>query len=68
MRENSVETRIAAFRKQIDDLNDKIIQSLIERIGVVSQVGAMKRKAAPGQCPIRAGPRSRAGAPHHEEI
>lgn len=47
--------RLAEFRQQIDALDDKIIALLKERIGIVSQVGAMKRQAHPGQCPIRAG-------------
>jgi chorismate mutase len=49
------DTKLTAFRKQIDELDDKIIHLLMERIGVVSQVGAMKQKDAPGVCPIRAG-------------
>jgi len=43
------------FRKQIDALDDRIIDLLIERIGIVSKVGEMKRKLYPGQCPLRAG-------------
>jgi chorismate mutase / prephenate dehydratase len=46
---------LAQFRQQIDALDDKIIELLIERIGIVSQVGAWKRKNFPDQCPIRAG-------------
>jgi chorismate mutase len=55
MSENTTDSKLAAFRKQIDEMDDKIIQLLIERIGIVSQVGEMKRKVAPGACPIRAG-------------
>jgi len=46
---------LAEFRQRIDALDDKIIALFIERIGIVAQVGEMKRHANPGQCPIRAG-------------
>jgi chorismate mutase len=55
MSENAVNANLAAFRKQIDELDDKLIRLLIERIGVVERVGAMKRSESPGVCPIRAG-------------
>ncbi len=47
--------QLADFRQQIDELDDKLIQLLKERIGIVSQVGAMKSKTNPGQCPLRPG-------------
>lgn len=46
---------ILAYRKQIDAIDDQLIRLFMERIGIVSKVGEIKRKAAPGQCPIRAG-------------
>ncbi len=48
-------TELNAFRKQIDELDDKLIDLLIERISIVQRVGELKRNTAPGQCPIRAG-------------
>lgn len=47
--------KLAAFRARIDALDDQIIDLLIERIGIVSQVGQMKRGVNPGQCPLRPG-------------
>lgn len=49
------EQTLASFRQQIDALDDKIIDLLIERIGIVTRVGTFKRQAWPGKCPIRAG-------------
>lgn len=49
------EQAIAGFRQEIDALDDKLIELLIERIGIVSQVGSIKRTHYPGQCPLRAG-------------
>jgi chorismate mutase / prephenate dehydratase len=46
---------LAEFRRRIDELDDKLIELLKERIGIVAQVGEMKRKESPGQCPLRAG-------------
>ncbi len=51
----STDTELAAFRRQIDEIDDKIIDLLIERTGIVGRVGELKRKAAPGRCPIRPG-------------
>lgn len=47
--------KLTEFRGQIDAIDDKIIDLLIERIGVVSQVGAMKRDVNASQCPLRPG-------------
>lgn len=47
------ETELPVFRKQIDDIDDKLIELLQERIAIVSRVGEMKRRTAPGRCPIR---------------
>lgn len=49
------ESPLVDYRKQIDALDDKIIDLLIERIAVVQNVGKLKKTTAPGQCPIRAG-------------
>jgi chorismate mutase/prephenate dehydratase len=49
------QAKLTEFRGQIDALDDKIIDLLIERIGVVSQVGAMKRGVDAAQCPLRPG-------------
>ncbi|MDE3016476.1 MAG: chorismate mutase [Pseudomonadota bacterium] len=46
---------LAGLRRQIDAIDDKIVDLLIERTGVVSQVGGLKNRAAPGVCPIRPG-------------
>ena len=48
-------TRLAEFRRQIDAIDDRLIALFIERIGVICQVGEMKRAANPGQCPLRPG-------------
>jgi len=47
------ETELAGYRRQIDDLDNQLIALLKERIGIVSRVGEMKRRTAPGRCPIR---------------
>lgn len=47
------ETELATYRRQIDTIDDQIIELLKERIGIVSRVGEMKRRTAPGRCPIR---------------
>ena len=47
------EPELMAFRKQIDDLDDKIIELLKERVGIISRVGTYKMRVAPGRCPIR---------------
>lgn len=46
---------ITEFRRQIDALDDEIIALLLRRIELVKNVGAAKREAFPGACPIRAG-------------
>lgn len=46
---------LAGLRRQIDAIDESIIKLLIERTGVVSQVGLLKDRAAPGVCPIRPG-------------
>jgi chorismate mutase len=52
---NPQETAITDIRRQIDGLDDKIVELLIERIGMVARVGQIKTSAYPGRCPIRAG-------------
>lgn len=52
-RKDLPETELNAFRKQIDDIDDTIIELLKERIGIVARVGEYKRRTAPGRCPIR---------------
>ena len=49
------QAKLLEFRAQIDALDDKIIDLLIERIGIVSQVGTMKRGVDASQCPLRPG-------------
>lgn len=46
---------LAKFRSQIDALDVQIINLLKDRIAIVNQVGELKRKTAPGRCPIRPG-------------
>jgi len=58
MTENAENSALAAFRKKIDEIDDGIVRLLLERIGVVTQVGEMKRKAGVG-CPIRSGREAR---------
>lgn len=53
MSKDTPEPELAAFRQQIDALDDKLVALLRERIGIVSQVGEYKRRTAPGTCPIR---------------
>lgn len=55
MTESPNDTELAPYRQKIDALDDQIIALLIERIGIVTSVGALKRQAAPGRCPVRAG-------------
>jgi chorismate mutase len=49
------ETELANYRRQIDAIDDKIAELLIQRTGIVEQVGAFKRRTAPGRCPLRPG-------------
>jgi chorismate mutase len=49
------EFELAGYRRNIDDIDDKLIELLKERINVVSKVGEFKRRTAPGICPIRPG-------------
>ncbi len=49
------QAKLLECRGKIDALDDKIIELLIERIGVVSQVGEMKRSVDATQCPLRPG-------------
>jgi chorismate mutase len=49
------ETELANYRRQIDAIDDRLVQLLIERIGIVEQVGAFKRRTTPGRCPLRPG-------------
>ncbi len=51
--QDRTETELMAFRKQIDEIDDTIINLLKERINIVSRVGEYKRRTAPGRCPIR---------------
>jgi chorismate mutase/prephenate dehydratase len=51
----SINTELDGFRRQIDEIDEKIVNLLIERTGVVSSVGKLKDRTTPGQCPIRAG-------------
>lgn len=55
LKSDDFSSRLTDFRKQIDAIDDKLIALLIERIGIINQVGEMKRGHFPGQCPIRAG-------------
>lgn len=44
---------LEALRNQIDSIDDQLAQLLLGRVQVVSQVGELKRRIAPGICPIR---------------
>lgn len=55
MTQNNTNAELAKFRQQIDAIDGKIVDLLIKRTDVVSQVGEMKRRNAPDQCPIRPG-------------
>lgn len=48
-------SELGAFRRKIDDLDDKIIQLMLERIEIVKKVGDHKRKTGSPECPIRPG-------------
>ncbi len=52
---DTASSELLGLRGQIDVLDDKLIALLIERIGIVQKVGELKRRTAPGQCPIRPG-------------
>lgn len=47
------EPELAAFRRDIDAIDEKLAALLKERIHIVAQVGEYKRRTAPGTCPIR---------------
>lgn len=49
------EPELDGYRKEIDALDDRIVELLLQRVGVVEKVGRYKEKSAPGKCPIRAG-------------
>jgi chorismate mutase len=44
---------LAKFRHKIDEIDEKIIQLLKERIEIVKQVGEFKKKTSTVPCPIR---------------
>ncbi len=48
-------TELAEFRRQIDEIDESIIDLLIKRTKVVKQVGDLKRKTTSNICPIRSG-------------
>jgi chorismate mutase/prephenate dehydratase len=50
-----ISPELIEFRRQIDELDEKIAILLLERTEVVANVGRFKNKTTPGQCPIRAG-------------
>lgn len=45
--------KLAKFRHKIDEIDEKIIQLLKERIEIVKQVGEFKKKTTTVPCPIR---------------
>jgi chorismate mutase/prephenate dehydratase len=47
--------KLAKFRAQIDEIDNIIINKLIERIGIVKQVGELKSTTTTIPCPIRSG-------------
>jgi len=49
------EEELLKFRSQIDEIDDKIIELLLQRSKVVMQVGEYKRQKATAKCPIRPG-------------
>jgi len=51
----TLEDELASYRQRIDEIDNKLIALLQERIGIVGEVGAFKRRTAPGTCPIRPG-------------
>lgn len=52
---SSPEEQLAGFRARIDAIDEQMIKLLLERIGVVEQVAALKHKHWPGACHIRPG-------------
>ena len=51
----SPEQQLTDFRRRIDTLDDKLIRLLIERIGIVRTVAALKAEHWPNSCHIRSG-------------
>jgi chorismate mutase len=47
--------KLAKFREQIDEIDNILIKKLIERIGIVKQVGELKSTTTTIPCPIRSG-------------
>ena len=47
--------QLAAFRREIDGIDDKIIALLAERTGIVKNVGEFKKQSGNTGCPIRSG-------------
>lgn len=47
--------KLMDFRRQIDTIDDQLIALLSKRIGIVKQVGKMKRSVNPNHCPLRPG-------------
>ncbi len=46
---------LTKFRRQIDEIDEVIIEQLIKRTQIVKQVGEFKQKTASELCPIRSG-------------
>ncbi len=55
MKDNMTNNPLAAFRQEIDALDDKLIALFRERIEIIARVGEWKRANFPDECPIRAG-------------
>lgn len=51
--DNDFPEKLAQCRRRIDELDDRIIELFKERIGIVGEVGALKRRHFPDRCPIR---------------
>lgn len=50
-----IAARLAGYRRQIDAIDDQLLALLKERIGIVAQVGKMKREESPLRNFIRSG-------------
>lgn len=46
---------LANLRRQIDEIDETIIEQLVKRTQIVKQVGELKHKTTSSQCPIRSG-------------
>jgi len=54
-KKNTAPTELSSLRTQIDAIDDRIMELLLQRIAVVKQVGEYKKNSKNTSCPIRSG-------------